>query len=226
MFFDAGNTLLRLDYERLTEALGSRGVSADATRVRDAELRARVRLDAWLVGGGSTESEQTGSRYTELLLAELGVSDSPTAHALTEWRRQVNPPLGLWTRPDPEAFTALALLRESGVRAAVISNSNGTVRSILGILGLAPHLEFVLDSAEVGIEKPDPRIFALALERARLDPEDAVYIGDLFSIDVLGARAAGLEAILLDPGGYWGDRDCPVAGGIHEGCRLALERGR
>ena len=82
---------------------------------------------------------------------------------------------------------------------------------ILQGLGLGRHLDFVIDSSQVGVEKPDPRIFRIALERAGMAATDAVYVGDLYSVDVLGARAAGLNAILMDPGACWGARDCPTA---------------
>src|SRR2546423_15622480 len=72
-------------------------------------------------------------------------------------------------------------------------------------------LEFVLDSSAIGVEKPDPRIFRMALERSGLAPDEAVYIGDIYSIDVVGARAAGMQAVLLDPGRCWGARDCNLA---------------
>ena len=98
------------------------------------------------------------------------------------------------------------------------------MRSILTELGLAKHLDFVLDSAEVGVEKPDPRIFRIALERAGVDPAHALYVGDLYSVDVLGARAVGMEAVLLDPGACWGERDCPRAPGVLAACRLAIQR--
>jgi hypothetical protein len=71
-------------------------------------------------------------------------------------------------------------------------------------LGLARYLDFVLDSGEVGVEKPDPRIFARALAEAGLRPSEAVYVGDFYSIDVVGARAAGMDTVLLDGGGARG----------------------
>jgi len=113
-------------------------------------------------------------------------------------------------------------VRQAGLRAAVISNSNGSVRSILSALGLTAHVDFVLDSAEVGVEKPDPRIFELALGQARLAPAEAVYVGDLYSVDVRGARASGMRAVLLDPGGHWGARDCPMAPDLLAAVRLIL----
>jgi putative hydrolase of the HAD superfamily len=131
--------------------------------------------------------------------------------ALSAWRRGYNAPIGLWTEGEPEAEAALRLARARGLRTACISNSNGTVAAILEGLGLARHLDFVIDSSQVGVEKPDPRIFRIALERAGVAATEAVYVGDLYSIDVVGARAAGLSAILMDPGACWGARDCPSA---------------
>src|SRR5262245_56249570 len=103
-------------------------------------------------------------------------------------------------------------------------SANGVFRSIVVVLGLSRHFVFVLDWYEVGVEKPDPRIFRLALERAGVRAEEAVYVGDLYSVDVLGARAAGLSAVLLDPGGCWGARDCPVARTVLDAVKLIVPR--
>src|SRR5262249_40239443 len=101
-------------------------------------------------------------------------------------------------------------------------NSNGSVRSILEATGLAPDLDFIIDSSVVGVEKPDHRIFELALREAGVAADEAVYVGDLYSVDVLGARRAGLAALLPDPRGFWGPRDCPVAGGVADAVALIL----
>jgi HAD superfamily hydrolase (TIGR01509 family) len=157
------------------------------------------------------------------MLEELGVTDPAIVRALTEWRDAYNPPVGLWSVRDPDAAAALSLVRGAGLGAAVISNSNGSIHSILERLGLAGHLDFVLDSSVVGVEKPDPRIFRMALERAGLQAAQAVYVGDLYSVDVLGARAVGMDAVLLDPGGCWGARDCPAAPDLIAAVRLAVD---
>jgi putative hydrolase of the HAD superfamily len=222
IFFDAGNTLLHMNYAVIALELQARGVAVTAEDLRRAEHRARVRLDADLTSRVSTESGETHRRYLQYLLDGIGVTDGDTVGAMLEWRRSYNPPVGLWNAPDPEAEPALRLVEERGVRAAVISNSNGSVRRILTELGLARYLEFVLDSGELGIEKPDPRIFQLALDRAGVEPARAIYVGDLYSIDVLGARAVGMTPVLLDPGACWGDRDCVVAPGLLAAVRLAV----
>jgi putative hydrolase of the HAD superfamily len=225
MFFDAGNTLLRMNYAALAEQIAARGIPVTPERVREAEIRARVRLDPTLAPGASTESKQTSGRYLRYLLDNLDVTDPDTVQSIMEWRRRYNLPVGLWNRADPQAETALARLAARGVRAAVISNSNGSVRSILAELGLAKYIEFVIDSGEVGVEKPDPRIFRFALERAGLEPDDAIYVGDLYSIDVLGARGVGMEAMLMDPAGLWRECDCPRVPDLLAACDLALRLG-
>jgi len=223
LFFDAGNTLLQINYTAIVEQLDRHGVRRSPEAVAQAEYRARVRLDVHLAPGASTESRSVAGYYFRYVLEELGITDQETIRSVTEWRRRYNLPVGLWHLPDPEAETALRLVREAGCTTGVISNSNGSVRSILEETGLAAHLAFILDSAVVGVEKPDPRIFRMALAEARVEPGDAVYIGDLYSVDVLGARAAGLDAILLDPGSAWGPRDCRMARSLEEAVRLALD---
>ena len=223
VIFDAGNTLLRMNYGIIAEHLGTHGRAASPEQVEEAELRARVRLDPHLAPGASTESAVTHGRYLRYLLEHLAVTDEAEVEAIARWRRGYNLPVGLWNRADPEAPGAIRRVREAGLVAGVISNSNGSVRSILEATGLAAHLDFIIDSSQVGVEKPDPRIFHLGLREARVEAAEAVYVGDLYSVDVLGARAAGLDGILLDPRGFWAPRDCRLARGLDEAVRLALE---
>jgi putative hydrolase of the HAD superfamily len=223
IFFDAGNTLLRMNYADIAGALARHGVTATAADVERAEWTARVRLDTdVLVNARSTESRDTHLRYLRYILEGLGVADERTIDAIDAWRRAYNLPVGLWNTADPEAAPALDAVRGAGVRSAVISNSNGTIRALMERLGLLDKLDFVLDSAEEGVEKPDPRIFELALARAGARPDEAAYIGDLYSIDVRGARAAGIRPVLLDPGQCWGPRDCDAAAGVLDAVRLLL----
>jgi HAD superfamily hydrolase (TIGR01509 family) len=225
VLFDAGNTLIRMDYAAIAAELARHGVPVPLERVQRAEWQARVRLDEQHFAPGapfSTESRDTATLYLEYWLEGLGVTDSVVLDAMTDWRRSYNAPVGLWTVPEPEAAEALALVRAAGRVAAVISNSNGTIRGILERLALAPHLDFVLDSSEEGLEKPDPRLFQRALTRAGVAAGEAAYIGDFYSVDVLGARRAGIRGVLMDPGGCWGTRDCPAAPTVLDAVRLLL----
>ena len=226
IFFDAGNTLVRMNYADIAAALTRHGVTASAADVQRAEWTARVRLDTdVLVNANSTESRDTHLRYLRYILEGVGVTDRPTIDAIDAWRRAYNLPVGLWNTADPDAAAALEAVRAAGVRSAVISNSNGTIRSLMERLGLIDKLDFVIDSGEEGVEKPDPRIFQIALARADAKPEEAAYIGDLYSIDVRGARAAGIRPLLLDPGRCWGPRDCDAAASVLDAVRFLLQAG-
>jgi putative hydrolase of the HAD superfamily len=114
----------------------------------------------------------------------------------------------LWTRVQEGAAEAITRIRELGYRVGVVSNADGRVAALLEGLGLAQLVEFVIDSHVVGVAKPDPRIFRMGAERLGVTPEECLYVGDLYSVDVMGARAAGLLPLLLDPFerfGEWSD---------------------
>jgi len=86
--------------------------------------------------------------------------------------------------------------------------ADGNLRKALDKFGLTPYFHFIIDSKEVNYEKPDPRIFFLALERAGVQPYEAVHVGDIYPVDVLGAVRAGIFPVLVDPLGYYNDLDC------------------
>jgi FMN phosphatase YigB (HAD superfamily) len=75
-------------------------------------------------------------------------------------------------------------------------------------VSLRDYLDAVVDSAVVGYEKPDPEIFRCALRDVGADPATTLHVGDLYDADVVGARRAGLHALLLDPFGDWDGVDC------------------
>ena len=221
VFLDAGNTLVGLDYEAIADRIRAEGHDTDAPRVRAAEFRARVRLDPHLVARASTETADVFTRYVRYVLDELGIAWGEGGPSLVQDLRAAHPPFGLWTVRLPEAPGALETLRGLGLRLAVVSNSNGTVARLLEHLDLARWLDAVVDSAVVGFEKPDPRIFRHAADLLGVEPAEAVHVGDLYSVDVLGARAAGVRAILLDPAGAWKlADDCTRAPDVAAAARL------
>jgi putative hydrolase of the HAD superfamily len=222
LFFDAGNTLLQINYADVSACLAGLGIPATPEAVARAEYRARVKLDPHLAPGASTEDRMVFRLYVGYLLEALGVTDDALVSDVYQWVREYNPPVGLWNQPDSTAPSLLDRLKTEGYRLGVISNSNGSVRSILEETGLASRLDFILDSAVVGVEKPDPRIFRMALEEVKVSPKEAAYIGDLYSVDVLGSRRVGMTAVLLDPGGLWGHVDCPKAPTLGAAVDLAL----
>jgi len=222
VFFDAGNTLLRMNYPAIAAHLEGRGHAVSVEAIEEAELRARVRLDADLARGASTEGRRAQDHYLVYLLEGLGITDSEDVEAAAGFRRSYNAPAGLFNVADRDALPAIRRVKSAGLVAGVVSNSNGWARALLDGAGLGDALDFVIDSAVVGVEKPDPKIFHLGLERAGVAAHEAVYVGDLYSVDVLGSRAAGLGAILLDPRGFWGPRDCDTARDLLEATGLIL----
>ena len=157
----------------------------------------------------TTNDRTRGWKYFDLVLSHAGVALSEATDdalaELHEYHRQHN----LWESVPDEVPPALAALKRLGLPLAVASNANGTVRAKLTRLGLAGWFDLVIDSQELGVEKPDPALFAFALERLGVPAEATVHVGDFFHIDVMGARAAGLHAWLLDSAGLYADHDCP-----------------
>ena len=223
VLFDAGNTLLRMNYAAIAGYLDRRGHAIPVEAIEESELRARVKLDEGLARGASTEGRSSQDRYLLYLLEGLGISDRDEIEAAADFRQTYNAPAGLYNVADPDALPAIRRLKSAGLVTGVVSNSNGNVRTLLDGAGLGDALDFVIDSFVVGVEKPDPEIFRLGLERAGVAAGEAVYVGDLYSVDVLGSRAAGLGAILLDPRGYWGPRDCDTARDLVEAIGLVLD---
>lgn len=103
--------------------------------------------------------------------------------------------------PFTDAAPALAALRAAGMRLAIVSNWDCSLRRVLGELGLAGAVDAIIVSAEAGAPKPDAAIFLAALEELRRGPAEAVFVGDSLETDVLGARAAGLRGLLLERNG-------------------------
>jgi putative hydrolase of the HAD superfamily len=101
-------------------------------------------------------------------------------------------------RPFPDVLPTLRSLRRWGKTLAVVSNWDPALPTLLAEVGLAEFFAFILPSAEIGVEKPDGRIFSVALQRLGLEPPEVVHIGDSYEADVVGARAVGITPILLD----------------------------
>jgi putative hydrolase of the HAD superfamily len=195
ILFDAGGTLVFPGFDRIARELAAHGVLADPTALARADARVRFELDRPDVIAATND----GGRFRLYLDALAGASGlrrmpEPVFARLDAYHRVHN----LWEDVPPDVPAALERLR-GRVRMGVVSNANGTVRAKLARVGLAGYFELVVDSHEEGIEKPDPRIFALALARMGVSAAEAAYVGDLYHVDVVGAAAAGLSAYLLDP---------------------------
>ena len=208
IFLDAGGVLVNPNWARVSEALARRGVVVEPDRLAAAEPHAKRDLDT-AERIRATTDQSRGWDYFNLVLGHAGIALSEATDAalveLHDYHRRHN----LWEDVPAEVPPALGELRRLGLHLVVVSNSNGTLRAKLERLGLLSAFDLVLDSFELGVEKPDPAIFRLALEKCGARASSTLHVGDFFHIDVVGARAAGLHAWLIDAAGLNADRDCP-----------------
>ncbi|MCC7077491.1 MAG: HAD-IA family hydrolase [Acidimicrobiia bacterium] len=131
--------------------------------------------------------------YRELLV-ELGLDAPPGLPALVYDRFTQLDTYGLLDGAEEAVHEVV----EAGCRAGVVSNWEAWLPELLGHLGLAPVMSPVTVSGRVGIEKPDPRIYRIALEEAGIEPHEAVMVGDSLESDVNGPAAVGIRGVLLD----------------------------
>lgn len=202
LLLDAGNTVVFLDMAAVAAVAAGEGVPVDPVRLAAVEGTAKRRYEALLDRGGSHES---GWRlYLATLLTEAGV-DEGHAHALIDPLRAAHDELNLWRRVPDELPAALARARAMGLRLGIVSNSEGRLPELFAHVGLGDAFEVIVDSANEGVRKPDPEIFRRALTRMGVRAEDALYAGDIPSVDVEGALGAGLHAALIDPLDFYPD---------------------
>lgn len=207
VFLDAGGVLVHPNFDRIAATLGAHGVRATGEALRLAEPRAKRDLENPLFIRTS-DDESRGLVYFAAVLRRAGLEiDARVQAALTELRAY-HAARNLWETPAEGLLPFLARLRARGLRLVVVSNANGTLHPHFERLGLAPHFDAIFDSHVEKVEKPDPRFFEIALERTGSRRANTVHVGDFYEIDVVGARRAGLQAILLDAADLNGDRDC------------------
>lgn len=207
VFLDAGGVLIHPNFDRVAAALGRHGVATTGEVLRRVEPVAKRDLeDPSFIR--SSDDDSRGLAYFATVLRRAGIEiDDRVREALGELRAY-HATKNLWETPDPAVIPFLIRLRARGLRRVVVSNANGTLQAHFGRLGLLEYFDAVFDSYVEKVEKPDPRFFEIALERSGSRRETTVHVGDFYEIDVLGARGAGLDAILLDPANVNEDRDC------------------
>jgi putative hydrolase of the HAD superfamily len=214
VFLDVGNTLVSIDFARVAAALSSLGTAVEVESLRRAEAASRPRISKRFAVTPWQEPEEPFVVYLRGILTELERLRAGSNGRLSALGPQLVPMLrgarasDLWSSVMPRVPESLAALKALGLRLAVVSNSDGTVEQMLRSVSLLDYLDAVIDSAVVGYEKPDPRIFEHALGRVGADPATTLHVGDLYDADVVGARRAGLHALLLDPFGDWTPIDC------------------
>jgi putative hydrolase of the HAD superfamily len=208
LFLDAGGVLVFPNWRRVSNALGAHGVRVEPDALSSAEPYAKRRLDTGETIAGSTD-RQRSFPYFNLVLEEANVPQSPETDAALADLHAYHAAHNLWEIVPADVLPALARLRALGLRLIVISNANGRLHACFDRVGLTECLDAVFDSHNEGVEKPDPRLFQIAFERTGAKADTTMHVGDLYHVDVVGARNASIRPMLLDPLGLYEDADCP-----------------
>ena len=211
VFFDAGETLFRVgdpepEYAAVLAELGYR---VTPEQMLSAFKQARSQAFALDHLGPGPEyailrpqAEARRERFIGALVRAIGVH----ADRLDAAREVIHQSLvstaifGMYA----EVPATLAALHHHGYQLGIISNWEPRLEQLCRNHGLGEFFSFVLASEAEGFAKPGPRLFRRALELAGVEPASAVHVGDSFEHDVLGATAVGIDAVLLDRGGYYG----------------------
>lgn len=225
VFFDFGGTLLVMRRDRIiSKILREAGYPVTPRDVRGAYFRAEPR---WLLTYGNRKStpEEAAESYRVLdtMVFSLLHPDKEKAEAdrvsllmRGMWSSiQRTIPLELY----PDAAPTLRRLGDDGYKLALVSNAPPDTLETVDALGLTELIPVIVVSGLVGVSKPNPEIFRIALRRSGVEPGEAVHVGDLYEADVRGARNAGVDGILLDRDGAYGETDCPKIsglGGVHD----------
>ncbi len=148
------------------------------------------------------------AQYITIVLNETGTAvDTRTALAIMARMRQVNWEFKLFD----DSLEILKILKSRRLETGLISNVGKEMEDTYQKLGIQPYLNFTVTSFEVGCDKPDPKIFRIAIDKSKVKPEEILYVGDQYDQDVLGARNVNIKAILIDRRGWNTDvTDCPV----------------
>jgi putative hydrolase of the HAD superfamily len=203
VLLDAGGVFVLPDPDRILGAFTRAECSVPREVLADAHYRAAARFGIHLdVEACWTEA---WLEYLQAYIDECGVPqdrrDEAHRHLDSEFADAA-----LWVDPVPGSREGLQALADAGVRLGIISNADGMMGPRLAQLelcqvgpGIGVDIECVVDSGNVGVMKPDPRIFQAAIDLLGLEPDQVWYVGDMPAIDVVGARRAGIRPYLMDP---------------------------
>jgi len=201
IFFDVGNTLLFPNRARMLAPLpADRHPTLEAWQAL--ERRTKHEFDQGLMEG--KVDQNFWWTFHTYLLQGLNALDDGLRNTLVEnTQKSAN-----WDQILPGTREALERLRKQ-YAIAVISNADGKIDAVLRRCGIVDCFQSITDSGNVGHEKPHPAIFQAALREMKADAADSLYVGDVYSVDYLGARRAGMQAVLFDVAGAYREREFP-----------------
>lgn len=210
IFFDVGNTLLFPNRNRIHAPLAERGFHPGPEHLRDLERRTKNQFDSMMTENGSHDHSFWWMFYSQLLL-EIGLNDDAVRKQLVSGiRNSAN-----WDQIPPGTAEQL---RKIAARypIAVISNADGRIEEVLRRCAIADCFRTITDSGLVGYEKPHPEIFRQALKSMAALPQESLYVGDVYSVDYVGATGAGIQAVLMDVSGAYREKGLPRVESLEE----------
>ena len=218
VIFDVGNTLTSPDWERIytvSQKFTNTPFDAEDLQRRISEILFKADNDKTFLKNLANKSIRTNWHFLKLF-EDLGLNLSQLEELIVALDK-LHLERHLWTRLNEDVFEVFKKLKKRGMLIGVISNSeDGQVENLLKAVKFIPLLDVYLDSYVVGLTKPDQKIFLKAVKALGVDPEETVFIGDSYKQDIIGARNAGLKAILFDPLNLHHDRDVPKIRSLKE----------
>jgi HAD superfamily hydrolase (TIGR01549 family) len=200
IFFDVGNTLLFPNRTRMLDSIAS-DRHPTLEQWQTLERRTKKEFDLGMQSG-RVDHGFWWIFYT-YLLQQLGEDISIRDVLVEKTQNSAN-----WDQVPPGTRDCLDRLRQK-FRIAVISNADGGIERLLSRCGIADCFESITDSGIVGVEKPRAEIFEAALATVNARADESLYVGDVYSVDYVGARNAGMQAVLFDVAGAYRNRDMP-----------------
>jgi len=222
---DAGGVLVRPNWLRIASVFEAHGIRTTPQALSSVELKVMREQDRKANIRETNDSDRVSEFFSQSL-DQAGAQGSPAARlAAFDELKRLHGENNLWNLVHDDVIPALGRFKAIGLQLIVLSNANGTIKKMFENQGIAQWFSHIVDSGEEIAEKPDPRFFEIALARAGANRETTLHVGDMYFVDVLGARAAGIRAALIDRGGLQQDRDCPRFTDLNE-LAAAIEQGR
>lgn len=207
LFLDAGGVLVHPNWYRVADTLERHGVKVSADALWAAEPHAKKVIDEGTHIARTTDAERAWV-YMDLVFERAGIEPSAQTRAAVDEIAVYHAQYNLWEYVPRDVVPALERLRARMPKMVVVSNANGVLHRMFDRVGLTHYFDVICDSCVEKVEKPDPRYFQLALERSNSRAASTLMVGDLYHVDVVGARNAGLQAVLLDAANLYEAVDC------------------
>jgi HAD superfamily hydrolase (TIGR01509 family) len=205
IFFDVGNTLLFPNRARILAPLPVER-HPSLTTWQALERRTKQEFDLGMIRG--KVDHNFWWTFHTYLLEQLSAVNEPLDNGVRDALVENTQKSANWDQIQPGTRDALERLRQQ-YALAVISNADGRIDAVLRHCGIADCFASITDSGIAGHEKPHPAIFEAALREMKAEAADSLYVGDLYSVDYVGARNAGMQGVLFDVAGAYREREFP-----------------